>query len=96
MSTDNNGLFPARNKSGDVFDDNRFSEDGAIQNIADSAIGTFPHFFQVKLLESSLIWSDSSTFDSYFDLLDGLSGINADLVIGSISVFHTKVKISDG
>jgi hypothetical protein len=44
MSSDDNRLFPSWNKSWDVLDDNRFSENCSIQDISDSSIWTFPHF----------------------------------------------------
>ena len=44
MSSDDNGVFPARDESGNIFDDDWFSKDSAIEYVSDGAIGTFPHF----------------------------------------------------
>jgi hypothetical protein len=42
---------------------------------------------------SSFIWSNGGTLDSYFVLLDGLCGIQSDLVISGVSVLHRQIEI---
>lgn len=52
---------------------------------------------QVELLNTGLIGSDGGTLDTDTILLDGLSGINGDLVVGLVTVFNAlsrKVSLS--
>jgi len=49
--------------------------------------------FKVELFDSGFIRSDGSTFDTNFTLFDGIGSIDGDLIVGSISVFDTKIKI---
>ena len=95
MSSNDDGFFPARDESGDVADDDGFSEDGAVENVPDGSIWAFPHFLQFELLNSGLIGSNGGTFDTDLTLFDGISGIDGDLVICGISIFHAQIKIFD-
>ena len=95
VSSNNNGFFPSWNKSWDVIDDDRFSEDGSVENVSDCTVGAFPHVFKVELFDSCLIRGDGGTFDTNFALFDGIGSINCDLIIGGISVFDTEVKVLD-
>lgn len=46
---------------------------------------------QLELLNSGLIGSDGGALDSDRVLLDGLGGINGDLVVGLITVLETEI-----
>jgi hypothetical protein len=46
---------------------------------------------QLELLNTSLIGSDGSTLDTDRVLLDGLSSINGDLVVGLVTVLKTEI-----
>ena len=95
VSANNDWLFPARDESGDVADDNGFSEDGAIEDVSDGSIGTLPHFLELELLNSGLIRGDGGTLDPDLALLDGLSSLNGDFVISGISVLHPEIEVHD-
>ena len=95
MSSDDDGLLPARNEPRDVLDDDGLSEDSSVQNVSDGAIGTLPHLFQFELFDSGLIRSDGGTLDAYFALFDGFSCFDGDFVISFISVFHSEVEVKD-
>ena len=95
MSSNDNGFLPSWDQSGNVFDDDWFSEDSSVQNVSDCPIWTFPHFFQIELFHSSLIRCDSGAFDTDLALFDGISSINGNLVIGGISVLDSKIKVFD-
>lgn len=43
------GLGPARDEAGDVFADDRLSEDGSPKDVPDGSIRAFPHFLQLEL-----------------------------------------------
>ena len=95
MSSNNNGFLPSRYQSGDVIDDDRFSEDSSVENVPDCAIGTFPHLLQIELFDSGLVRRDSGTFDADLALLDGISGIYGNLVVCGISMLDTEIKVFD-
>lgn len=95
MPSDHDRLFPPWNQSGDVFNDNWFSEDCATQNVSDCSIGAFPHLFEFELFDSCLIGCDSGAFDPDFTVFNGLSSINGNLIIGLISMLDSEVKILD-
>lgn len=48
---------------------------------------------QLELLNTSLIGGDGSALDTDTVLLDSLSGINGDLVIGLVTVLQTLHKL---
>ncbi len=95
MSSDNNGFFPSRDKSWNIFDDDWFSKHSTVENVSDSTIGAFPHLLEIKLLYSRFIRSNCSALDTNFAFFNEVSSIDSDLVVGSISVFHSEVKILD-
>jgi hypothetical protein len=47
-----------------------------------------PTLLQLELLNTSLIWGDSSALDADTIFLDGLCGLDGDLVIGLVTVFE--------
>ena len=93
MSSNDDWLNPSGNKSGNVADDNGLSENSSVQDIPDGTVGRSPHLLKVEFLNSSLIGSDGGALDSYLGSLDGLSSIDSDLIIGSISVLDTEIKV---
>ena len=95
MSTNNNRLLPSRNKSWYIFNDYRLSKHSPIQNISDRAVGTLPHFLQIKLLYSRLIRCNGCTFNSYFVFLNRLSRIDRNLIISRITMLDSQIKIFD-
>ena len=88
MSTNDDWFCPSRNQSGNIFNNNRLSEYCSIKNVSNGSIWTFPHFFQVKLFNSSLIRSDSGTFDSDFAFFNGFSCLYSNFIICSISMLN--------
>lgn len=48
---------------------------------------------QLELLNTGLIGGDGGALDTDTVLLDGLGGINGDLVIGLITVFDTEIVV---
>lgn len=93
MTSDYDWFFPAWDKSRNILDDNRLTENSTIKNISDSTIRTFPHFLQLELLNSSLIRSNSGTFNTNFTLFDSISSINSNLIVSGITMLHSKIKI---
>ena len=48
-----------------------------------------PTLLQIELLDTRLIWGDGGTLDTNRVLLDGLCGVNGDLIVGLISVLES-------
>src|SRR5271170_3282310 len=48
VTTDDDGLFPSGDETGDTRDDNGFTEDCSVENVSDSPVGRSPHLFQVE------------------------------------------------
>jgi hypothetical protein len=93
VSADDNRASPARNQSGDVLADNGLSEDSTTQNITDSTVRAQPHLLQVEFFDTSLIRSDGGALNADVVLLDGFGSFNGNVVVGLITIFHTKVEV---
>ena len=86
VSSDNDGLGPARNESRDVLNDDRFTENGTIENVSNSSIGRLPHLLQSKLLNTALIRGDSGALHTDLGALHSLSAVNCNLIVGFVTV----------
>ena len=93
MAANDDRLGPGGNQSRDVVDDDRLAEDDAAQNVPDSAVRRPPHLLQAELLNSSLIGSDRRALHANSVLLDGMSGIDRDLIVGLIAILDTQVVV---
>jgi len=91
VTTNDDGLGPSWYKLGDVLANNRFSEDGSVQDVSDGSIGGSPHLLQLEFFNSFLIRGNSGALDTDFVFLNSMSSINGDLVIGLISVFNAQI-----
>ena len=81
------------NKTWNVADDDWFAEDHATKDVADSSVGRLPHLLQAKLFNACFIRSNSCALNTNAMLLNCFSGIDSDLIIGCIAVFHAKVVV---
>ena len=95
MTTNDDWLSPAWYTFGNVFTENGFSKHSSVEFISNGSIGGLPHLFKVEFLNSSLIWSNSSALDTYFELFDSIGSIKSHLIICSISVFNPEIKVPD-
>mmetsp|Transcript_97472 Transcript_97472/g.134064 ORF Transcript_97472/g.134064 Transcript_97472/m.134064 type:complete len:376 (-) Transcript_97472:86-1213(-) len=91
VSTDNDRLGPAGHQSGDVLDNNRFSENGTIKDVSNSSVRRSPHLLEFELFNTTLIRSDSGTLDTNLVLLHGVSAINSDLIVSLITRGDTQI-----
>ena len=82
MAANDDRLGPGGNQTRDVVDDDRLAEDDAAQNVPDSAVRRPPHLLKAELLNASLIGSDRRALHANPVLLDGMSGIDRDLIVG--------------
>ena len=88
MSSNDDGFVPVLDESGNVLDDDWFSENSSVEVVSDGSVGTLPHFFKFELFDSGFVGGDGGTLDSDFALLDGFSCIEGDFVVGLISVLN--------
>lgn len=95
VTANDDGFGPVFDESGDVFDEDGFSEDGTVEVVSDGSVGRFPHFFEFELLDSGFVGGDGGALDTDFAFLDGFGSVKGDLVVGFISVFHTEIKVLD-
>ena len=82
MTADDDGLHPPRHGAGDTLQYNRLTEHRPAQDVADGAVGALPHLLQLKFLHTRLIRCDGRALDTHTVLLDGLGGLDGNLVAG--------------
>mmetsp|Transcript_23346 Transcript_23346/g.41461 ORF Transcript_23346/g.41461 Transcript_23346/m.41461 type:complete len:385 (+) Transcript_23346:275-1429(+) len=95
VAANDDGLGPAGNEAGDVLANDRLTEDGAIENVAEGAVGALPHLLQVELNNAGFIRGDGGALDTNIVLLNGLSSIKGDLIVGSIPIRKTKIVVEN-
>lgn len=57
MASNDNGSSPTRDKAWNVVQDNRFTKDGAIQNVTKSTVRWFPHLLELEFYRESCVSS---------------------------------------
>ena len=95
MSADDDGLGPAGHEAGDVIDDDRFSEDGATNDVSDGTVGRLPHLLEVELGDASLVRRDRGALDADLAGLDGVSGVDGHLIVCGVTVLHAEIEVLD-
>lgn len=95
VSSDDDGLGPVLDESGDVLDEDGFSENGSIEVISNGSIGTLPHLLEFEFLDSGLIGGDGGALDADLAVLDGLGSVKSDLVVSLVSVLDAQVEVLD-
>ena len=93
MAADHDWVSPARNEARYIFDDDGFTENNAAQNVADGAVWRLPHFLKAELFHARFIGCDGRAFYADTEFANCVCGINGNLVIGLVAIFHAKVVI---
>ena len=93
VAADDDRLGPARHQPRHVLADDRLAEHHAAEDVADGAVRRLPHLLEAEFLHPGLVRGDGGAFDADADLLDGVGGIDRDLVVGLVAVFHPEVEI---
>ena len=93
VTADDDRLGPARNQPRHILDHDRRAEDGAAENVSDGAVGREPHLLEVELLDAGLVGGDGRAFDAHAVLLDGVGGVDGDLVVGLVAVLDAEVVV---
>jgi hypothetical protein len=93
MATDADGGCPVGNQAWYIGANNGLTKNGAIENVTDGAVGTFPHLLEAEFFYPCFIGCDGRALDANPILPDGIGGIYGHLIVGGIAVFHAEVII---
>ena len=93
MTANHDGVRPARDQAGYVINNDWLAENYTAQNIADGTVGRLPHFLQAEFFDARFVWCNCGAFYTDAEFADGVGGINGDLIIGLVAIFHAKVII---
>ena len=95
VTANDDGFSPVLDESGDVVDEDGFSEDGTVEVVSDGSVGWFPHFLELELLDSGFVGGDGSTLNADLAVLDSFSSIEGHLVVSFISVLDAEIEVLD-
>ena len=93
VTAHNDGLGPAGHKTRDVANDNGLTEDGSVEDVANSAVGALPHLLEAELFNTGLVGGDGGALDTNLGALHGLGAVNGDLVAGLVTVLNRKIVV---
>src|SRR5207253_2511429 len=93
VARDNDRLVPVRDDARHVAADDRLTEDGAIEDVADGPVRRPPHLLQVELLDPRLVRRDGGALDGDAMLPRRVRGVDGDLVAGAVARFNPEVEI---
>src|SRR3546814_15602000 len=79
--------------SSDVCSSDLLAEDGAADDVADGAVRRAPHLLQAELLDAALVGGDGRALDADAVLLDGVGGVDGDLVVGLVALLDGEVVV---
>src|SRR4249920_3994468 len=94
MAADDDGLGPARHETRNVAADDRLAEDDPAKDVADGAVRRLPHFLEAELLHPGFVGGDGRAFDADAAVLDGVGGVDGDLIVGRFAVLDGKVEVA--
>ena len=93
VAADDDRVGPARDQPRHVLDHDRLAEDDAAQDVADRAVGRFPHLLEAEFLDPRLVGRDRRAFDADAMLLDRLGRLDRDLVVGLVALLDAEIVI---
>ena len=93
VATDHDGLLPAGHQARDFGNNDGLAEDGAAEVVPDGAVGRQPHLLELEFFNALLVRSDGGALDADAVLLDGLCGVQSDLVVGLVAVGQAQVVV---
>ena len=73
--------------------DDRLAKDRAIEDVADRAVRRLPHLLEAKLLHTRFIRRNRRALHADAVLLDGVRGIDRDLVVGRVARLDAQVEV---
>lgn len=93
VSADDDGRSPTWDETRDIADDDWLTEDSTIQNVSNRTVGGLPHLLEVELLNSSLVWCDSSALNSYFVLKHSVGAVDGYLIVCSVTILNREIVV---
>ena len=87
------GLVQPGTSRGTLRHDDRLAEDDAAEDVADGAVRRPPHLLQAELLDPGLVRGDGGALDADAVPLDGVGGVDRDLVVGGVAVLDAQVVV---
>jgi hypothetical protein len=93
VTADHDRIGPAGDQPRHVGYDDRLAEDAAAEDVADRAVGRFPHLLQAEFLDARLVGSDRRALHANAVLLDRIRRVDRDLVVGRVAVLDGKVVV---
>ena len=87
------GLFPCGNVGNDALYEDRASENGAVEDGADSAVRRFPHALEVVLVHSRRVGGDGRALNADAVLFGSVRRVYRNLIVGFVSVNKTEVVV---
>ena len=93
MAGDNYRLAPMVHHARDILADDGLAEDGAIQDIADGAVGALPHLLEAKFGDPSFVGGDGGALNGDTVLPGCVGRIDGDLIVGLVPLLDGKIVI---
>jgi len=93
VATDDDGLDPTGDRTGDALEDDWLAEHGPADEIADGAIGRAPHLLQLEFFHACLVRRDGCAFDPDVVFEDRFGRLDSYSVIGSIAMLKAEIKV---
>jgi len=93
VTADADWLLPAGHEEGNVLAHDWLAEDDAVEDVTDGAVGRLPHRLQLEFLDTLLVGGDGGALDGDVVLQGGVGGVDGDLIVGLVSVFHAEIVV---
>ena len=95
VAADDDRLRPARHQARHVFAEQRIGSRKTVpsENIADGAVGRFPHLLEMEFFHARFVGRDGGAFDADAEFFDGFGRVDGDLVVGLVAVLDAEIVI---
>jgi hypothetical protein len=93
VAADDDRLRPPGHEPRDVGDDDRLAEDDPTEDVADRPVGRAVHLLEAELLDARLVWGDRRALHADAVSLDGVGGVDRDLVVGRVAALDAEVVV---
>mmetsp|Transcript_21210 Transcript_21210/g.36159 ORF Transcript_21210/g.36159 Transcript_21210/m.36159 type:complete len:252 (+) Transcript_21210:550-1305(+) len=93
MTSHHNRFRPSWHQFRHVFAKNRRTKYRTAQYVANSAVWTFPHFFQTKFFDTCFIWRNRGAFDCHAMFQRRVRRIDRDLIVGGVTTLQSQIKV---
>ena len=94
VAADDDRIGPTRNQPWHGFDDDRFAKHHAAENVADGAIGRFPHPLEPEFLHTGFVRRDRRALHADAELANGVGRLDGDLVVGVVAALDAEIEVA--